>query len=153
MRRFYFILTWALMVAMAPLASAGSGKIIKVLPEYLDREGRNSISPSLFDRDAYQAMLRKEAAKRSGVAFFVQWKSHGVDMSHAKMKVEMRGVFGNSPSFKTVEMPVTHRWWLGHWTTLTLKGEDYKPFGDLVAWRVTFWEGDKQLSEQKSFLW
>ena len=36
----------------AALAHAGSGKLLKVLPHFLDREGRHALSPSLFERDA-----------------------------------------------------------------------------------------------------
>ena len=36
---------------------------------------------------------------------------------------------------------------------IKLEGEEYKKFGELVAWRVTLWDGDKQVGEQKSFLW
>jgi hypothetical protein len=32
-------------------------------------------------------------------------------------------------------------------------GDEYKKLGELVAWRVTLWDGDKLLAEQKSFLW
>jgi hypothetical protein len=34
-----------------------------------------------------------------------------------------------------------------------IDGENYKNFGELVAWRVTLWAGDQLLGEQKSFLW
>jgi hypothetical protein len=153
MRRFYFILILIVMAAAAPLATAGSAKIIKVLPEYLDKEGRNSVSPSLYDRDAYQAILRKNASLRSALCFYVQWKSWGTSLKATKLKVEMRGVFGNMLCDKTVEMPVSKRGWFGTWTKVVLDGEDYKHFGDLIAWRVTFWDGDQQLAEQRSFMW
>jgi len=36
---------------------------------------------------------------------------------------------------------------------VALTGDDYKKFGELLAWRVTVWDGTTQLAEQKSFLW
>ena len=43
--------------------------------------------------------------------------------------------------------------WLSHWTKFELVGAEYKDFGRVTAWRATLWEGDRLLSEQKSFLW
>jgi hypothetical protein len=31
--------------------------------------------------------------------------------------------------------------------------EDFKSLGELTAWRVTLWDGDRQVGEQQSFLW
>jgi hypothetical protein len=39
-------------------APAKPAKIVKVLPHYVDLEGRIALAPSLFERDAYQAVLR-----------------------------------------------------------------------------------------------
>ena len=47
------------LVAAAHAADAVTGKIVKVLPFFLDQQGRDAVSPSLFDRDAYQAFLRE----------------------------------------------------------------------------------------------
>ncbi|MGD1085598.1 MAG: hypothetical protein ABSA47_12735, partial [Verrucomicrobiota bacterium] len=38
---------------------AADGKVIKALPELLNTNGVASLSPSLFERDAYQAWLRQ----------------------------------------------------------------------------------------------
>ena len=38
--------------------AARPGKISKVLPHWLDLQGRHTLSPSLLERDAYQAKLR-----------------------------------------------------------------------------------------------
>jgi len=40
-------------------ADAVTGKVVKVLPFFLDAQGRIAKSPSLFDRDVYQAYLRE----------------------------------------------------------------------------------------------
>lgn len=135
-------------------ARATEGRIYKVLPQYVDLKGRTSLTPSLYDRDAYQAKLRKNPKERSGLAFKVQWKAEVADTVPLKLKVEMRGVAeGEIPKEKTIELPVSQRHWYSHWATLTLTGDDYKTFGEVTAWRVTLWDGDQILGEQKSFLW
>jgi hypothetical protein len=136
------------------VARAAEGRIYKVLPQYVDLQGRTSLSPSLYDRDAYQAKLRKNPKERSGLAFKVQWKAKVPDTEPLKLKVEMRGVAeGDLPKQKTVELSVRQHHWFSHWAALTLDGQDYKAFGEVTAWRVTLWDGDQLLSEQKSFLW
>lgn len=136
------------------VARAAEGRIYKVLPQYVDLQGRTSISPSLYDRDAYQAKLRKNPKERSGLTFKVQWKAKVPDTEELKLKVEMRGVAeGDLPKAKTIELPVRQHHWYSHWATITLGGSEYKEFGEVTAWRVTLWDGDQLLSEQKSFLW
>jgi len=130
---------------------ASSPKIIKALPHYLDREGRHSVSPSLYDRDAYQAFLRRSPQERSGLRFDIQWKAN--NPAPLKLRVEMRGVHHKEPTTALLEEPVRKTSFFSKWTSLKLTGEDYKKFGELVAWRATLWDGDKLLGEEKSFLW
>jgi len=56
-------------------ADAVTGKVVKVLPFFLDAQGRIAKSPSLFDRDVYQAYLREHTNEVSGVRFDVLWKA------------------------------------------------------------------------------
>lgn len=132
-------------------ADAVSGRVIKVLPFLLDTNGVEAKSPSLFDRDAYQAYLLIHTNEVSGMRFDVQWSA---DKSpDLKLRVDLRGVGQtNQPTAKTLEMAVK----AGHfrkWTELPLTGDDYKNFGSVVAWRVTLWDGDRQLGAQQSYLW
>src|SRR4051794_39929648 len=77
---------------------AASGSIIKVLPEFMDEHGKTSVSPSLYDRDAYQAELRRHPLKRSGVRYYIQWKARAPKTDELKLRVELRGVAqGNLP--------------------------------------------------------
>ncbi len=134
-------------------ADAATGRIAKVLPEFLDLQGRNTLSPSLFERDAYQVYLRKHPKERSGVRVYVEWKARGVD-TPLKLRVELRGgVPGELPQQIVLQKELKSGHWFGRWTSLDLTGENYKPFGELMAWRVTLWDGDQLLGEQKSFLW
>lgn len=135
--------------------SAATGRLIKVLPEYLDAKGRTSVSPSLYDRDAYQAVLRQHPERRSGIRYYVQWKIKGHPSAPLKAKVELRGpAQGKLPKHTVLEETLPAKTgWFGHWVGLTLSGDAYRQFGGVVAWRVTLWEGTNLLAEQRSFLW
>lgn len=143
-----FLFLFLLPASAAPAAPA---RIIKVLPHYLDREGRHSLSPSLYERDAYQAFLRKTPAERSGLRFDVQWKGRG--LQHPKLRVELRGSAEKNPTTALIETGVSVGRASSRWSAVTLRGPDYATFGELIAWRLTFWDGDQQVAEQKSFLW
>ena len=150
MRRLFLILT--VLVLVAASASAATGKVIKVLPHFLDHKGRHALSPSLYDRDAYQAKLRTNPALRSALRWDVKWRVRGGLFGTLKLKVEMRGVAtGNLPRQATLEHEIKSG--KSDWTSLTLDGEEYKKLGEVTAWRVTLWEGDQMICEQKSFLW
>ena len=148
------ILIFAFCFIMSAAASAATGSVVKVLPQFLDLKGRSAISPSLYDRDAYQAHLREHTNEISGMRFAVQWKAHGTSNAQLKLRVEIRGVTqGDLPPNIVLEQPAKKATFFGHWTYLPLTGEDYKRIGEVTAWRATLWDGDKLLGEQKSFLW
>jgi len=135
-------------------AQAAQGKVLKVLPQFLDKQGRSSVSPSLYDRDAYQALLRRNPARRSALRFAVEWKSSTPETQALNLRVEMRGVAGaDAPRESSLELPLHQRGWFSHWAYVTLSEADYQKFGEVTAWRVTLWDGDRLLGEQKSFLW
>ena len=135
-------------------AFAAEGRVLKVLPQFLDLQGRHTRYPGLYDRDAYQAYLRLHTNEISGVRFAVQWKAHGPRFDPLKLRVELIGAAsGDVPSKTLLEQEVKSRGWFSHWTTLALTGDEYRKLGSLTAWRATLWDGDRLLSEQKSFLW
>lgn len=134
-------------------ASAATGKVAKVLPLLLDQKGRVALSPSLFDRDAYQLKLHGHTNEVSGVRYDVQWSAKDAAGEKLKLRLELRGVSAaNLPKLKTFESEVTPATF-GNWTAFTLAGDEYKTFGGITAWRATLWSGDALLGEQKSFLW
>jgi len=140
-------------VATTLPAQAGEGKVIKVLPQFLDARGRASLSPSLFDRDAYQSVLLQHPDKRSGMQFQIHWKTKGAVWEPLTLRIELRGIAqGNLPRERVVDRHVDPSAWFGHWTNIVLSGADYSDFGEVTAWRVTLWEGQKQIGEQRSFL-
>ena len=154
MRRPLFLATLCCLLTISFPAVAATGRVIKVLPHFLDLEGRRALSPSLYDRDAYQAYLRSHPEKRSGISFDIQWKTRGGVYSPLKLRVELLGAAkGELPGHKVLESELKPGGWFSHWTSLELTGEDYREFGAVTAWRVTLWEGGELLSEEKSFLW
>ena len=144
---------WLTVAAVLP-AAAESGQVMKVLPHFLDTNGLHTLSPSLYERDAYQAYLRLHPEKRTGIRFDVQWKAKGPSFEPRTLRLELRGIAkGSLPRELTLEQGVTSAGWFGRWTSLLLNGDKYRDFGEVTAWRVTLWEGDQLLGEQKSFLW
>ncbi len=142
-------------LAVASPAGAATGRVAKVLPEFLDLKGRNSLSPSLYERDAYQASLREHPALRSGMVFYVEWKTKGAIWEPLTVQVELRGITeGNLPKRLVLDQRAENQGgWFTHWTHVTLSEAEYKKIGSVTAWRVTLWEGKKLLGQQQSFLW
>jgi len=147
------VLVWIGCLGWTANAPAASARILKVLPHFLDREGRHTPAPSLYERDAYQAYLRQHPEKRSGLRFDVQWKTHGY--AELTLRVEMRGSDGRQPTQALLEKRVRRRHWYTKttWSAVTLQGARYKQFGELLAWRATLWNHGTLVAEQKSFLW
>ncbi len=140
-----------LLASTALLAHAGSGKVLKVLPHFLDQQGRHALSPSLFERDAYQAHLRKTPAEVSTLRFDVNWSAGGTP-ANLRIRVEARGGKAAAQP-KVLETTVKPGWSGSTWSAVTLDKDAYQLLGGVVAWRVTLWDGDQMLAEQKSFLW
>lgn len=155
MRRWFFSAVLAGALGLLPAARAGTGRVLKVLPEFLDTKGQTSQSPSLYERDAYQAILREHSDRRSGIRFYIQWKTKGGIWEPLTVRLELRGAAtGDLPKRLVLDTPVEN---LGgpfsHWVDVTLKGDEYRRFGGVTAWRATIWEGKHLLGEQRSFLW
>lgn len=159
MRRAFVLLFLLFSLLLSASASetnsqpVSAGKVIKVLPHFLDAQGRHTKSPSLYDRDAYQAWLRQHPQECSGIRYDVQWKAQ-TTTAKLKLRLELRGIAqGNLPRQKTIESEVNPGGGSSQWSGVALTGDDYKAFGEITAWRVTLWDGEKLLGEQKSFLW
>ena len=137
----------------ARAADAVSGRVVKVLPFFLDQQGRNAKSPSLYDRDAYQAWLIQHTNQISAMRYDVWWKAMPAPDAKIKIALELRGIGTNSlPKLTTLEtnvVPGKYR----QWTSIPLAGGDYENTGRVVAWRVRLWNDSQLLGEQKSFLW
>ena len=130
---------------------ASTPKVVKVLPHFLDLDGRIALDPSLFERDAYQAYLRAHPLERNGVQFDIQWRAPAA--SSLKLRVEMRGTLSNHVTSAQLEVPLKTGGSLPRWSKTALTSGDYAKFGDLMAWRISLWNGETLLADQKSFLW
>ena len=156
----FAVLLGSLAVAFLPrqseaagVTNAVTGRVVKVLPLFLDLKGHDAKSPSLFDRDAYQAHLRQHTNEISAIRFDILWKASNAKDAKLKLRAELRGIGdGGMPRLTALETNVTPGFFRS-WTPLPFGGDDLKKFGSLVAWRVTLWDGDQLLGEQKSFLW
>jgi hypothetical protein len=153
MRRLLVILLLLGSFSATFASDALSGRVVKVLPLLLDLKSRDAVSPSLYDRDAYQVYLRQHTNEISAIRFDVLWKASNAKGAKLKLRVELRGIGpGGLPHQTTLEQSVTPGFF-SRWTSLTLGGAEYKNSGELVAWRATLWSDDQLLDEQKSFLW
>lgn len=147
--------TWILLLGclvLSPSAWAGdSGRIIKVLPHLMDAKGRHTLSPSLYERDAYQQYLRRHPEERSGIRFDVQWKGDRSLDWELRMEVRATQTVPGKPKVLVLDLPKPG--WFSKWSEVRITGEDYKALGDVTAWRATLWQGGQQVDELKSFLW
>ena len=142
-----------LLTALPGPEAASSAKIVKVLPHFLDQQGRHTLSPSLYERDAYQAQLRKNPDQISTVRFDIQWKPGSLKSANWKLRAEILGRKSQPTQIKTVERAVKPASFWENWSSLPLSKEEYQALGEINAWRVTLWDGESLLAEQKSFLW
>jgi hypothetical protein len=153
MRTWLTFLLWLGVIAAVQGADAVNGRVLKVLPFLVDTQGRIAESPSLYDRDAYQAYLRLHTNEISGMRFDVLWKADRLPGDPFKIDVELRGIgTNNAPRLQTLETNVAPGKFR-QWTAVPFNPADYHDFGTVTAWRVTLWDGGKLLGQQQSFLW
>lgn len=135
------------------LSQAADGKVIKVLPHFLDLEGRHALNPSLYERDAYQAHLRKTPPEQSGIRYDVQWRARAMKDRAALLRLEVHAGKGNSSKPIVVEKSVRPRTRFSRWSALQIDGAQYKAMGAIISWRVTLWDNGRMIGEQHSFMW
>ncbi len=139
-----------LAVATATPLRAGEASIIKVLPHYLDLKGRHTLSPSLYERDAYQAYLRKHRNECSALRFDVQLKAPV--NGPLTLRMELRGKQTDMATI-VISETIEPTKWFSRWSSVTLTGDDFKRCGEVVAWRAQILQRDELIAEQRSFLW
>ena len=153
MTRVLAALLFAAVLLPGSHARAAEAKIRKVLPHLMDEKGRISIKPGLFDRDGYQQTLRQSPHRVSGIRFDVQWKAPRQKRDALVIRIELRTAKGEPGSTTVVQAPTRDNHRIGGWSSVTLKEEDYAKTGEVLAWRAVLMDGDRELAEQKSFLW
>lgn len=141
----------ALLIGLGGFAAGGAPpRLVKVVPLLLDEQGRTALAPSLFERDAYQAELRANRDRASGVRFDVLARRVPRDRP-LTLRLELRGSGG--PETRTVEVPWDGRGLVGRWTRVDLTGEAFRDLGQVIAWRASLRDGGTELAAQQSFLW
>jgi hypothetical protein len=148
------LLVAVLLASLTASVHAAEATIIKVLPHYLDAEGRHTLAPSLYERDAYQAHLRKNPELRKALRFDINWKSPR-EFRKTDLVLRLEFLTSNSETGKptVINTPVKGTGWSGGWTAVSLTPEQFKQAGKIISWRATLWHGELQLAEQRSFLW
>ena len=86
-------------------AGVSKGVIAKVLPHYLDDEGRHSDGPSLLHRDVYQIKLREEPELINALRFDIKWRGSDLDVETAKLRIEVRSSMAGVPP-QVFEQPI-----------------------------------------------
>src|SRR5579862_8696818 len=84
----FWLLLW--LCSGLGLQAAAPAKILKVLPQYLDLEGHHALSPSLYERDAYQAFLRHHPEQQSALRFDVNWKARHLNGERLLLRIDVR---------------------------------------------------------------
>lgn len=152
-KSWHFYAVFLIVLFLALPANAGSVKVYKVLPHYLDKEGRHTLSPSLFERDRYQALLKTTPQKCSTVRFDVLWRNTTANIENLNISIEIRGT---KQSEKTVsfseKLPSKRSIW-SKWKKITIPEEIFLQVEGISAWRVMIRDGETVLCEYCSFLW
>lgn len=142
-----------LLPLLAGSLCAGEPRISKVLPCLLDLQGRASLAPSLYERDAYQAFLRSSPDQIGGLRIDVHWKAPRPPSGTVLLRLELRGSNTSTNAPLVIERPVTPPRWGGSWTQLTLDAPARQQLGDLVAWKASLRRDDQEWTVVQSFLW
>ncbi len=148
MRIFALIILAPALAGCSALEPQSGPNIVKVLPHYLDESGNHTDGPTLLHRDVYQDKLRKNPDLVHAVRFDVNWYGAG----EVKVRFELRStkVGVETMIIERVETASGRR---THWTPILIDAATYKTFGQPESWRVSLWQGETQVDEQKSFLW
>jgi hypothetical protein len=153
MRRFLpLVLALAFMICGAT-SFAGSTKIIKVLQQRIDMEGRTSVSPSLYDRDAYQFWLRQKPEVCGGTRFQIQWKAEAASQRSLFLRIELVTAKSGVDKALVFERPVRAPSHWSRWSSITLASDEMTAVGEIIAWRVSLLDQETVLARQRSFLW
>ena len=128
-------------------------KIFKVLPHFLDQEGRHALSPSLFERDAYQRVLSQNPERQSGMRFDVLWRVDKKQSGGVELHIEMTTKKGDPTKPIVIKAPVKRSRWFRKWSAVNYVGKDFRDGGEVLAWRALLIKDGKILDSQQSFLW
>ncbi len=143
---------FSVLLLSAAVAFGGEARVIKVLPQLLDKQGRNAINPSLFDRDAYQMHLRQNTNEVSAIRFEVQYKAKGIE-GPLLLRVEIRGAKTELGKREVFETEVAAGGHFAKWGRIQFDRTTSERIGTLVAWRASLVKEGEVIATQESFLW
>lgn len=156
MRRFWMFFLVATMLWTGTSVGYAEGRIrvTKALVHYLDLNGKHTLSPSPFERDCYQAILRLNREKCSTMCFDIQWRNTLTDFGDdLTITVEARAG-GVDSEVVSVTQPIRGKksiW--SHWTRVKLSEEDFERLQTVSAWRILIRDGNDLVEEFRSFMW
>ena len=143
---------WMPVLLLSAMAALGDVRVIKVLPQLLDKHGRNAINPSLYDRDAYQQHLRQNPEEISALRFEVQYKAKGIE-GPLVLRLEVRGSKTQIGKHYLFESEVPTGGHFSKWGRIQLDRATSDSLGSVVAWRASLLRDGVILGQQESFLW
>ena len=151
-------LTWLLVVCSlfaGRSMHAADARILKVLPHAVDEMGRHTLSPSLYERDAYQVYLREHPDLVAAMRFDIQWKADMDPETPLTLQIEIRTSRRDLTDPLRLSKSVVPRRFLfkRRWTALQIPRQQFNELGKILAWRVSLWRGGEVVAEQRSFLW
>ena len=141
-----FLFSILILLTIAPAI----GEIKKVLPHLLDKQGRHSDVPSLYERDAYQAWLHANLHLCRTLAFDIHWKA-AKSRKPLELRLEYRAE--KSTDTRSISVRLLPKNSSARWTRLQLTEDEFRNLGTVTMWRVTLWDEGRLVGEQRSFLW
>ena len=144
--------SFALCFAGCALLPPATANIDKVLPHFLDEDGRHSDGVGLLERDLYQLALRDEPDRISSIRFDIKWSGAGLDPKVTRLRLEVRGSKAGAEPI-VIDHNATADILSTTWTPIFVPPADYEKLGQMESWRVSLWEGDRQVAGHQSFLW
>ncbi len=143
----------ALWLFATALLQATEARINKVLPHFLDDRGRHALAPSLYERDAYQAELRKQPEKVRGVRFDIHWRAQRRVRGPLTLRLELRTANRAEMAPLVLETAVKPGFLGRKWSSIHLDGERFTEAGSVLSWQATLLDGGRELAVKRSFLW
>jgi len=143
----------AVWLLSATLLQAAEARINKVLPHVLDDQGRHALAPSLYERDAYQAQLRKQPEKIRGIRFDIHWRAQRTVRGPLTLRLELRTANRAEMAPLVLETAVKPGLFGRKWSSIHLDGERFTEAGSVLSWQATLLDGGRELAAKRSFLW
>ena len=73
--------------------------------------------------------------------------------TNLQLRIELRCNKEGQVTNSTRVASVSRTGFIGRWQSLKIEGEAFEKLGSVLAWHVSLWDADRQIAEQKSYLW